>query len=97
MPIFLRDADIERVIPSGAQEDRTLQAQVRMWVDVRQARYPDLASQTAGCIHEVVQTNSRNGDAELEQRRLHRQRAGLRVCHDAVKSAQATGRERFPG
>src|SRR4029453_1216989 len=67
-----------------------------MRVDVRQARYPDLASETTGFIQNFVQTNSSNGNAALDQGRLHRQRTSLRLCHSAVKSSQAPGRKRFP-
>src|SRR5215475_985720 len=67
-----------------------------MRVDVRQARYPELARETTSCIHNFVETDSSNWNAELHQGRLHRQCAGMRVCHDAVKPSQAPGRKRFP-
>src|SRR5713226_414879 len=97
VPIFLGDADVERVVAGIPKADSAPQLHPCRRIFVGKPVQPHAAPDAAARVeHDVLAPEVRNPHFRFYRSGGYRKRAGFRIAEDDVGAAEAAGRKRGP-
>src|SRR5688572_16025468 len=94
--VFLRDARIKRVVALIFEHDAAFERGAMLAVVVRQPEYADLALDAAIRENEIFAPDIGDPDVGFDERRVQRERTGVRLGEPCIEAAESAGGERRP-